>query len=67
MLSLPARNVGFASFYNIFGITTFAWEMVDHAHLCNLGDGVLGFHQGSSMGGRRLVCFVASVSEMPLM
>ncbi len=46
----------------MFGIASFAWELVDHARLCFRGDGVFG--QGSSEGGRRFVCqfdVVASV------
>ncbi len=46
----------FASLSNIFGIASFAWELVDHVRLRFQGDGVFGFHQGSSEGGHRFVC-----------
>ncbi len=62
MLCYPSFE-GFANFYNIVGITPFPWELVDHARLCSLGDNVFGFHQGSSVGGRRLVCYVDVVAS----
>ncbi len=46
----------FTRFSNIFGIASFARELVDHARLRFQGDGVFGFHQGSSEAGRRFVC-----------
>ncbi len=46
----------FTSSFNIFGIASFARELVDHARLRFQGDGVFGFHQGSSEGGHRFVC-----------
>ncbi len=46
----------FTSFFNIFGIASFARELVDRVRLRFQGDGVFGFHQRSSEGGRRFVC-----------
>ncbi len=42
---------GSTSSCNIFGIDSFAREMIDHAQLCIRGDGVSGFHQCISKGG----------------
>ncbi len=49
--------LGFTSFSNIFGITSFAWALVNHARLYIQGDGVFGFHQGRFEGGRGFVCY----------
>ncbi len=60
---------GLTCFSKAFGIKSFAYKLEDHARLCILGDGVFGFHQGSSEGGRRPVCHcdvvVSEVSGCP--
>ncbi len=56
---------GFTSYSNLFGIASFAWELVDHARFCIPENGVFGFHQGSSEGGGRFVChFYVVASEV---
>ncbi len=36
--------------------------VLDHVRRCALGNGVFGFHQGSSEGGRRFVCYIDVVA-----